>query len=139
MSRNFVMPVASQTLTLYLSLLVVHLLVWHLLHCWKWKSIVPPRVTSWHCFRMPTAFSRIALTLEPLLKNFGLLTTVGAWSHYLLVLSALQLSVAIAYYAVSIHGSTRASAYFDLARAMSFDPTVLNLVAIRPYIVTQCL
>ena len=30
--------------------------------------------------------------------------------------------------------SIRGSAYFDLARAVSFDPTVLNLVAIRPYI-----
>ena len=34
---------------------------------------------------------------------------------------------------MSIRGSARASAYFDLARAVSFDPTVLNLVAIRPY------
>ena len=33
---------------------------------------------------------------------------------------------------MSICGSTRASVYFDLARAVSFDPTVLNLVAIRP-------
>ena len=37
---------------------------------------------------------------------------------------------------MSICGSTRASAYFDFARAVSFDPTVLKLVAIRPYIVT---
>ena len=53
-----------------------------------------------------------------------------AWSRYLVVLSALQLSVAIAYYD---SWSTRASAYFDLARAVSLDPTVLNLDAIRPY------
>ena len=33
--------------------------------------------------------------------------------------------------------STRASAYFDLARAESFDPTVLNLVEIRPHIVIR--
>ena len=60
-----------------------------------------------------------------------------AWSRYLLVLSTLQLSVA--YYAVSIRRSTLASTYFDFASAVSFNPTVINLVAIRPYIVTQCL
>ena len=91
---------------------------------------MPPRVTSRRCFRMLTAFSRIALILEP--KIFGLLTTVGAWP-------ALQLSVAIAYCAVSIRGSARASVYFDLVCTVSFDPTLLNLVAIRPYIVIQSL
>ena len=29
---------------------------------------------------------------------------------------------------------TRTSAYFDFARAVIFDPIILNLVAIRPYI-----
>ena len=42
-------------------------------------------------------------------------------------------------YVVSIRGSTHASAYIDPARAVSFDLTMLNLVAIRPHIVTQCL
>ena len=51
----------------------------YLLHCWIWKSIVPPSVTSWHCFRILTVFSRITLTVEPSPKIFGLLTTVGAW------------------------------------------------------------
>ena len=73
------------------------------------------RVTSRHCFRMRTAFSRITLTLEPSPKICGLLTTVGAWpGAVIVVLSALQLSVAIAYYVVSIRGSTRASAYLSL-------------------------
>ena len=53
--------------------------------------------------------------------------------------TCLECSVAIALYAVSIRGSTCPSVYFDLARTVSYDPTVLNLVAIRPYIVTQCL
>ena len=37
---------------------------------------------------------------------------------------------------MSIRGSTRASAHFDLACAVSFNPTMLNLVAIRPYCYT---
>ena len=48
-----------------------------------------PRVTSRRCFRMLTAFSRIAqsLTLEPSPKMFGLLTTVGAWPGAVICLS----------------------------------------------------
>ena len=75
------------------------------------------RVTGRRCFMMLTAFSRIALTLEPSPKMFGLLTTVGAWPGV----------------------DSWEHTCFDLAHGVSFDPTVLNVVEIRPYIVTQCL
>ena len=47
---------------------------------------------------MLTAFSRIALTLEPSPKVFGLLTTVGAWPGAVICLFFVlyNLSVAIA-------------------------------------------
>ena len=63
---------------------------------YMWKSILPPSVRSRRCFRIPAAFSRIALTLEP---SCGLLTAVGPWPGaviYLVILCTLQLPVAIA-------------------------------------------
>ena len=91
------------------------------------KSIVPPRVPNRRCFTMLAAFSRIPLPFEPSSKIVRLPIAVDSrnltWTR----------SVA----SVAIRGSARPSVYFDLARAVSFDAIVVNLVALRPHIVTK--
>ena len=75
---------------------------------------MPPRVTSRRCFRKLAAFTRTE-DIWPADCSGSLV-----WSRHLLV---FERSTTVA---VAIRGSTRNSAYFDLARAVSFDPTVLN-------------
>ena len=76
--RSLPCLVASQTLTLQLSLLLVHVLV--VLSPLMYVEI--DRASKCYesaLFQDATTFSGIALTLEPSPKIFGLLTTVGAW------------------------------------------------------------